>query len=106
MHWTRWMSGAGVILTLGLIALIVKIRRDVRETRRLAQVLHDRTNGIPPADVSGLKETIETQQEATRQHISGVVGSIEGNTAIAKTNTRYVVDAVKRLSEKFGVKPP
>lgn len=48
-------------------------------------------------------DVIKTENEATRRHISSVVGGIRSDTEITKTRMDHVKTMVRRLLRVFGI---
>lgn len=100
MHWTRWLSGGGVVLTAVLLWAFLRHRCDVRETKRMVEEIHQREIALAsPLTVQALRE----EHEATRSHISGVVDSIRGDTKVAKSNSHAVVRIMRRFAKQMGI---
>jgi hypothetical protein len=76
---------------LGVIVLVILA---IRHDRKL--------NNLPDGGES-LKRTVETEQEATRQHISAVFDSVKQDTTVTKNRVDQMVSVVKKLGRFFGM---
>ena len=107
-HWTRILAGSGVLLMLLLLWLVRKIRSELKATHEIAEGLRDKPVVVstfePPAHLD--KKTLQDEHLATRSHMSHEMDSVRKAAEMAKAAANYAVDIVKKISEKFGIKPP
>jgi hypothetical protein len=93
-EWILWLAGASVLLLLCLLAGLAWYKRRIDK-------LSAHVGGIPQGDVGKLHAIVADQQEATRQHVSNVMGSTQRNTDVIKSDLIDVKSLLAMLISRF-----
>ena len=99
-QWILLFSICGAAIGVLVLYLALRIKDGISEVDAKVTKLQDRAAG------ELTKQALEEEHKATRSHISNELDSVRGAMQGTQSNSRYVVDLMKKLSKVFGVNPP